>query len=139
MVDGIAIREFKNWEKYGIPFPTYQPMKLYASLWNADQWATRGGLVKTDWSKAPFNAYFKKYNDQNACIWYGGGATSCTSNSLFSRFKNNQWLWETLNYGAEGKMKWMQKKYMVYDYCKDPKRFPQGLPKECYLNNDTKY
>jgi len=29
-------------------------MRIYSSLWNADDWATRGGLVKTDWSQAPF-------------------------------------------------------------------------------------
>ncbi|CAN6547236.1 unnamed protein product [Malus baccata var. baccata] len=55
-VDGTPIREFKNQESNGVPFPKSQPMRIYSSLWNADDWATRGGLVKTDWSQAPFAA-----------------------------------------------------------------------------------
>jgi xyloglucan:xyloglucosyl transferase len=30
-------------------------------------------------------------------------------------------------------MKEMQSKYMIYDYCTDHKRFPNGFPKECGL------
>ncbi|KAF3682922.1 Xyloglucan endotransglucosylase/hydrolase 2 [Capsicum annuum] len=29
------------------------------ALWNADEWATQGGRVKTDWSLAPFTAYYR--------------------------------------------------------------------------------
>ncbi|CAH9049960.1 unnamed protein product, partial [Cuscuta epithymum] len=47
MVDNTPIRVFKNAESMGVPFPKNQPMKIYSSLWNADDWATRGGLVKT--------------------------------------------------------------------------------------------
>ncbi|KAF2305380.1 hypothetical protein GH714_004511 [Hevea brasiliensis] len=68
LVDNIPIRVYENEESIGIPFPKNQPMKLYSSLWNADQWATRGGLVKTDWSKAPFTAYYRNFN-ANACVW----------------------------------------------------------------------
>ncbi|KAJ8560509.1 hypothetical protein K7X08_022369 [Anisodus acutangulus] len=41
-VDNVPIREFKNLEGIGVAFPKSQPMKLYSSLWNADEWATRG-------------------------------------------------------------------------------------------------
>ncbi|PON56857.1 Xyloglucan endotransglucosylase/hydrolase [Parasponia andersonii] len=134
LVDETPIREFKNFERYGVPFPKYQRMKLYSSLWNADDWATRGGLVKTDWSKGPFKAYFKNFKAENEC---GSPGASCNSltNSIFSSFSNNRKLWNKLNYGALGQMKWVQKNYMVYNYCTDYKRFPQGLPKECYLSN----
>jgi len=47
-VDGTPIREFKNMESKGVAFPKNQPMRIYSSLWNADDWAKRGGLVKTD-------------------------------------------------------------------------------------------
>ncbi|KAJ0091618.1 hypothetical protein Patl1_14314 [Pistacia atlantica] len=65
-VDDIPIREFENMESYGIPFPKHQPMRIYSTLWNADDWATRGGLVKTDWSQAPFTASYTNFNDDNA-------------------------------------------------------------------------
>lgn len=45
-VDGTPIRELKNMESRGVPFPKSQPMRIYSSLWNADDWATRGDLVK---------------------------------------------------------------------------------------------
>ncbi|KAH1073310.1 hypothetical protein J1N35_025638 [Gossypium stocksii] len=40
-------------------FPLNQPMKIYSSLWNAKDWAIRGGMQKTNWSKAPFIASYK--------------------------------------------------------------------------------
>ncbi|KAJ7969367.1 Xyloglucan endotransglucosylase/hydrolase [Quillaja saponaria] len=52
LVDDVPIRVFKNCKELGVRFPFNQPMKIYSSLWNADDWATRGGLEKTDWSKA---------------------------------------------------------------------------------------
>ena len=60
-MDNTPIRVFKNAESLGVPFPKNQPMRIYSSLWDADNWATRGGLVKTDWSKAPFTAYYRNF------------------------------------------------------------------------------
>ncbi|KAJ0031963.1 hypothetical protein Pint_14177 [Pistacia integerrima] len=48
--------EFKNSESIGVPFPKNQPMRIYSSFWNADDWSTGGGLLKTDWTQAPFTA-----------------------------------------------------------------------------------
>ncbi|KAG5231901.1 brassinosteroid-regulated family protein [Salix suchowensis] len=75
LVDNIPIRVFKNAESIGVPFPKSQPMRIYSSLWNADDWATRGGLVKTDWTKAPFTAYYRNFR-ASACTW-SYGASSC--------------------------------------------------------------
>ncbi|KAL4654616.1 hypothetical protein ACB092_01G393200 [Castanea dentata] len=132
-VDGIPIREFKNLESSGIPFPSYQPMKLYSSIWDADNWATRGGLVKIDWTQAPFTASYTNFNDNNACVSYYETMTSC--NTPNSNLNNNGWLWQTLDYSDQGKLKWVQDDYMIYNYCTDSKRFPQGFPPECYVNN----
>ncbi|CAL5376632.1 unnamed protein product [Camellia sinensis] len=33
------IREFKNAESVGVPYPKDQPVRIYSSLWNANDWA----------------------------------------------------------------------------------------------------
>ncbi|GAU21011.1 hypothetical protein TSUD_201600 [Trifolium subterraneum] len=127
-VDGTPIREFKNMESKGIPFPKNQPMRIYSSLWNADDWATRGGLVKTDWSKAPFTASYRNFN-ANACT-VSSGISSCGS----TQSNKNAWFSEELDSTSYDRLKWVQKNYMIYNYCTDIKRFPQGLPQECRMS-----
>ncbi|CAO2834381.1 unnamed protein product [Amaranthus hypochondriacus] len=120
-VDGTPIREFKNLESMGVPFPKNQAMRIYSSLWNADDWATQGGRVKTDWSKAPFTASYRNFI-ANACV-VANGKSSCTSGS--------SWMNQQLDTTGQTRMQWVQKNYMIYNYCTDFQRFPQGLPKEC--------
>ncbi|KAJ8562081.1 hypothetical protein K7X08_011372 [Anisodus acutangulus] len=129
-VDGTPIREYKNAESSGVSYPKNQPMRIYSSLWNADDWATRGGLVKTDWSRAPFSAAYRNFN-ANACI--PNSPSSCNSNSATST--SSSWLNEELDNTSQERLKWVQKNYMVYNYCTDSKRFPQGFPADCVQNN----
>ncbi|XP_038888467.1 probable xyloglucan endotransglucosylase/hydrolase protein 16 isoform X2 [Benincasa hispida] len=127
LVDNIPIRVFRNWETIGIPYPKSQPMRVYSSLWNADDWATRGGLVKTDWTQAPFTASYRNIN-VNACV-VSSGSSSCGSqftNSMQSG-QNDQ----GLDAKSRNRMRWVQSEYMIYNYCVDFKRFPQGVPAEC--------
>ncbi|XP_016703726.1 xyloglucan endotransglucosylase/hydrolase protein 22 [Gossypium hirsutum] len=121
-VDGTPIREFKNLDSTKVPFPESRAMRIHSSIWNADDWATKGGLIKTDWSKAPFTASFRNISAQ-ACIWASGsGAYPCSSNS---------WQAKQLDAPSLERLMWVQKHYMIYNYCIDLKRFPQGLPLEC--------
>ncbi|GAB2293644.1 Xyloglucan endotransglucosylase/hydrolase protein 22 [Dionaea muscipula] len=148
-VDGIPIREFKNLESIGVAFPNKQPMRMYSSIWNADDWATQGGRVKSDWTKAPFTATYRNFNGADACIW-SAGKSSCTnssssdsslpsnsSSSSSSSSQNNPWLTQQLDSMSQQRLKWVQKKYMIYNYCTDTKRFPQGLPRECNATTVT--
>lgn len=116
LVDNTPIRVYKNAESIGVPFPKNQPMRIYSSLWNADDWATRGGLVKTDWSKAPFTAYYRNFNSQ-------------TFSS--SQFSNEKWQNQELDANGRRRLRWVQRNFMIYNYCTDFKRFPQGFPPEC--------
>ncbi|KAL8048593.1 hypothetical protein ABFX02_07G076100 [Erythranthe guttata] len=115
LVDNTPIRVFKNSESVGVPYPKSQPMRIYSSLWNADDWATRGGLVKTDWSKAPFTAYYR-----NFLVQTDG-----------SKFSNGAWQNQELDAYSRRRLRWVQKNFMIYNYCTDFKRFPQGFPLEC--------
>ncbi|KAI5662037.1 hypothetical protein M9H77_21360 [Catharanthus roseus] len=126
LVDNSPIRVFSNNEGMGIPFPKNQPMRLYCSLWNADDWATQGGRVKADWTKAPFVASYRNINlDGNAC-----SGPSCASKSLDS-FNTAAWKSQALDAKGRNRLRWVQSKFMIYDYCKDFPRFPQGLSAEC--------
>ncbi|KAG8046811.1 hypothetical protein GUJ93_ZPchr0008g13979 [Zizania palustris] len=57
LVDGTPIQQMKIQLRNDID----QPMRPYASIWNADDWATQGGRVKTDWFQALFKAFFRNY------------------------------------------------------------------------------
>ncbi|KAL2465762.1 putative xyloglucan endotransglucosylase/hydrolase protein 23 [Abeliophyllum distichum] len=133
-VDGTPIREFKNAESLGVAYPKNQPMRIYSSLWNADDWATRGGLVKTDWNEAPFTASYRNFN-ANACVSSSSGSSSCTPSSTSS--SSNSWLNEELDSTSQERLKWVQKNYMIYNYCSDSKRFSQGVPPECAINTSA--
>ncbi|KAJ8763104.1 hypothetical protein K2173_023309 [Erythroxylum novogranatense] len=130
LVDNIPIRVFNNLEANGVPFPSKQPMRLYSSLWNADDWATRGGLVKTDWTQAPFTASYRNFK-ANACVWSSSrGSSSCNSVSTNS-LQDSAWQFQALDASGRNRLRWVQNKHMIYNYCTDLKRFPQGLPTEC--------
>ncbi|CAN1333565.1 Xyloglucan endotransglucosylase protein 1 [Linum perenne] len=119
-LDNTPIRVFNNAENRGVAFPKTQPMRIYSSLWNADDWATRGGLVKTDWSKAPFTAYYRNFS------------VTPLSSSASGSFGNGDWQSKNeLDANSRRRLRWVQKNFMIYNYCTDSKRFPQGLPTEC--------
>ncbi|XP_019056870.1 PREDICTED: xyloglucan endotransglucosylase/hydrolase protein 22-like isoform X1 [Tarenaya hassleriana] len=124
LLDGVPIREFKNMESLGVPFPKSQPMRIYSSLWNADDWATRGGRVKTDWTKAPFTASYRNFK-ADACVWTSRRSSSSCSSS------KGKWLSQELDATRLQRLRWVQKNYMIYNYCADTKRFPHGLHLEC--------
>ncbi|KAJ4816137.1 Xyloglucan endotransglucosylase/hydrolase [Rhynchospora pubera] len=129
MVDNVPIRDYKNLEAKGISFPKNQPMRIYSSLWNADDWATQGGLIKTDWSKAPFTASYRNFY-ANACVW-SSGSSKCPP--MQTAAAGDNWFNQELDSTSQERMSWAQKNFMIYNYCADAKRFPQGLPPECSL------
>ncbi|KAG6646880.1 hypothetical protein CIPAW_07G039000 [Carya illinoinensis] len=124
-VDDVPIRVYKNNEAKGIPFPKLQPMGVYSTLWEADDWATRGGLEKIDWSKAPFYAYYKDFDIEGCPV---PGPTNCASNP------GNWWegtTYQALNALELRKYRWVRMNHMIYDYCTDKSRYPV-VPPECF-------
>ncbi|XP_059071474.1 xyloglucan endotransglucosylase/hydrolase 2-like isoform X2 [Cryptomeria japonica] len=117
-VDGTPVRVFKNSEDLGVAYPKNQAMRLYSSLWNADNWATRGGAVKIDWSKSPFVASYGNFKAETC-----SASSDCSVNSWYGA--------EALVSSEQQKLEWVRENYMIYNYCSDSKRFPQGLPAEC--------
>ncbi|KAL7592078.1 hypothetical protein Lser_V15G34280 [Lactuca serriola] len=124
LIDNIPVRVFTNNDAAGVPFPKSQPMRVYASLWNADDWATQGGRVKTDWTNAPFTALYRKFN---------ANAKKVGPNSVSTSSINDDQSWSTQGLDAAGRnrIRWVQTKHMIYNYCNDRKRFPNGISAEC--------
>lgn len=120
-------------ENIGIPFPNSQSMRIHSSLWNADDWATRGGLVKTDWTKAPFTASYRNFNANQSCLWASGNSSCGPYGSSSSKSGPRNWLTQDLDTTSRKRLRRVQKNYMIYNYCTDTKRFPQGLPPECAI------
>jgi len=59
-------------------------MRLYSSLWKVDDWETRGGLVKTDWTNAPFTASYRNFNADSASsnVWFSQELDSTSQQRL---------------------------------------------------------
>ncbi|KAI4381108.1 hypothetical protein MLD38_007216 [Melastoma candidum] len=51
-----------------------------------------------------------------------------TPQSTTTSASSSSWLSQQLGAMGQERMKWVQKNYMIYDYCTDTKRFPQRLP-----------
>ncbi|KAF9617338.1 hypothetical protein IFM89_035319 [Coptis chinensis] len=122
-VDDVPIRVYKNNEAKGVAYPNSQPMGIYSTLWEADNWATRGGLEKIDWSKAPFYAYYKDFDIEG-----------CTSGPARCAYSPKNWwdepLYQQLSTIQARNYRWVRVNHMVYDYCTDKTRH-QVPPPEC--------
>ncbi|XP_057792270.1 xyloglucan endotransglucosylase/hydrolase protein 24-like [Salvia miltiorrhiza] len=112
LVDNSPIRVFNNHVGSGVAFPTKQAMRVYCSLWNADDWATQGGRVKTDWAHAPFTAYYRNFKIEGCAA-----GSWCAAQELDGKARN--------------RLRWVQQNHMVYNYCADSNRFPRGTSLEC--------
>ncbi|KAH0646926.1 hypothetical protein KY290_026254 [Solanum tuberosum] len=133
LVDETPVRVHSNLEHRGIPYPKDQPMGVYSSIWNADDWATQGGLVKTDWSHAPFVASYKGF-EINGCACPATVASAENTRRCSSNGQKKYW-WDEpvmseLNVHQSHQLIWVRANHMVYDYCTDTARFPVA-PVEC--------
>ncbi|XP_050135350.1 xyloglucan endotransglucosylase protein 1-like isoform X1 [Malus sylvestris] len=99
--DNMPIRVFNNLESVGVPFPKNKPMRIYSSLWNADDWATRGGLVKTDWTQAPFTASYRNFK-ANACT--SGSSSSCASTASTNSVGDSAWQTQGLDTAGRNRL-----------------------------------
>ncbi|EYU19043.1 hypothetical protein MIMGU_mgv1a020223mg [Erythranthe guttata] len=105
LVDNIPIRVFNNEEGYG-------------------------GRVKTDWTKAPFVASYRNFN-VNACVAGSQCGSVSDSNLKAEGANNNNWRTQGPDANGRNRLRWVHQKYIIYNYCVDSKRFPQGIPAEC--------
>ncbi|XP_014491871.1 probable xyloglucan endotransglucosylase/hydrolase protein 8 [Vigna radiata var. radiata] len=128
-VDRVPVRVFKNNGEANNFFPNEKPMYLFSSIWNADEWATRGGLEKTNWKLAPFVSSYKDFS-VDGCQWEDP-FPACVSTTT-----KNWWdQYDAWHLSADQKMDyaWVQRNLVIYDYCNDSQRYPTE-PEECSLS-----
>ncbi|XP_078437069.1 xyloglucan endotransglucosylase/hydrolase 8 [Wolffia australiana] len=118
-VDRVPIRVHRNGPGGEGFFPSKKPMYLFSSIWNADDWATRGGLEKTNWTLAPFVSSYKDF--------------TLDVSSAKDAWWNQPVAW-SLSSGQALDSAWVHRNLLVYDYCADVERFPT-LPPECSLRS----
>lgn len=114
----------------GGDFPS-KPMALYATIWDASNWATNGGKYKVNYKYAPF------ITEMTDLVLHG-----CTSNpiqelSTESCLETDTQL-ETIHYNnitpkQRTAMKRFREKYMYYSYCYDTLRYTTPPP-ECVID-----
>ncbi|CAN6269178.1 unnamed protein product [Urochloa humidicola] len=130
-VDGVPVRVFRPPACH--TYLSGQAMRVHGSLWNGESWARQGGRVKTNWSAAPFVASYGGYA-ATACVVPAGAGAGCPPDaSSLPGGGRDAGAWMDRQLGPDG-VAWARENYMIYDYCYDRWRFPQGLPAECNLD-----
>lgn len=133
-VDKVPIREYRNSDKPNTFFPIAKPMYVFSSIWNADDWATRGGLEKTDWTKGPFVSSYSDFT-ADACAWGSGTAPPACAAATGDSWWDQPPAW-ALDDGQRQDAGWVGRNLVIYDYCDDRKRFPVAS-EECALRTTT--
>ncbi|KMS96704.1 hypothetical protein BVRB_8g200100 [Beta vulgaris subsp. vulgaris] len=128
-VDRVPVRVYKNNGKPNDFFPNEKPMYLFSSIWNADDWATRGGLEKTDWKKAPFVSAYKDFS-VDGCQWEDP-YPACVSTTTKNWWDQNP-SWH-LSDSQKKDYAWVKRNLVIYDYCEDAERYPTPM-EECALS-----
>ncbi|KAJ7298746.1 hypothetical protein O6H91_Y444000 [Diphasiastrum complanatum] len=126
-VDDVPIRVFRNNTALGVPYAYDQGVGIYSSIWNGEQWATRGGLEKINWTYAPFTASYQGFGI-DACVFTGTPDSCLTGKNWWDQDK-----YQTLTSDQLGKVSWVKQNYMIYNYCTDSARYTPPLP-ECGSN-----
>ncbi|KAF5178831.1 Xyloglucan endotransglucosylase/hydrolase [Thalictrum thalictroides] len=131
LVDNVPIREAIHGEGISSSYLS-KPMSLYSTIWDGSEWATNGGKNPVDYKYAPFVASFREMQ-MEGCIWdkvkqvpfcikNGQGLSSLdpVEGEEFAELSHEQRI------GMDG----FRKRFMIYSYCKDPRR-NKVSPPEC--------
>lgn len=132
LVDNIPVREVIHNQASSSVYPT-KPMSLYATIWDASEWATHGGKYPVNYKYAPFVASLGEL-EMEGCLMSktnSSSTSSCSKSSTLSSsdpVEGNEYA-KLSSQQAVG-LKWVRTKHMFYSYCKDTSRY-KILPPEC--------
>lgn len=108
LVDDVPIRRYAR--KSDATFPI-RPMWAYGSIWDASSWATEDGKYKADYHYQPFIAKYRNFKLGTLASASPSGSTGISQEQ-------------------HSAMEFVESNYLVYDYCRDPKR-DHTLTPEC--------
>lgn len=128
-IDEIPIREVQRSEEMGGDYPS-KPMSLYATIWDASNWATSGGKYKVNYKYAPFVSEFKDLV-LDGC-WADPIQETSTGACSERRAKLEARDYATVIPARRRAMRRFRERYMYYSYCYDTLRYPVPPP-ECVL------
>ncbi|CAM8988845.1 unnamed protein product [Rhodiola kirilowii] len=130
-VDNVPIREVMNSEEMGADYPS-KPMALYATIWDASDWATAGGKYKVDYNFSPFVAQLKDLVLDGCAsdpIMQAGATMECADAHAELEAAD----YAVITPSRRAAMRRFRQKYMYYSYCYDVWRYPVPLP-ECVID-----
>ncbi|TVU33559.1 hypothetical protein EJB05_25384, partial [Eragrostis curvula] len=137
-VDDVPVREVRRSPAMAGDFPS-KPMSLYATVWDASNWATSGGKYKVNYRYGPFVASFTDLALAGCRVddpppggnGNGGGirmvtALGCAAAEEALRASEPA----VMTVEKQQAMRRFREQNMVYSYCYDTLRYPVPFP-EC--------
>ncbi|WJX52893.1 putative xyloglucan endotransglucosylase/hydrolase protein 27 [Trifolium repens] len=126
-VDNIPIREVTRTKSMGGDFPS-KPMTLYATIWDASDWATNGGKYRVNYKYAP---YVAKFSD---LVLHGCAVDPIEHVANCDTAQSSEAIPSGVTPVQRIKMDNFRKKHMTYSYCYDKIRYTKAPPSECVIN-----
>ncbi|KAF8412603.1 hypothetical protein HHK36_000572 [Tetracentron sinense] len=133
-IDEVPIREVVRSEAMGGDYPS-KPMSLYATIWDASNWATSGGKYKVNYKYAPFISEFSDLVLQGCAVdpIQQVPAAGCSEKDAELESADYAVVTPERRMG----MRKFRQKYMYYSYCYDTLRYPVPPP-ECMIIQSEK-
>ncbi|OIW10691.1 hypothetical protein TanjilG_16063 [Lupinus angustifolius] len=129
-IDDVPIREVLRSVEMGGDYPS-KPMSLYATIWDASNWATSGGRYKANYKYAPFIAEFKDLVLKGCPvnpIQEVSDDKACADQHIDLEAQE----YATMTPMRRRAMHKFRKHFMYYSYCYDTLRYPTLMP-ECNI------
>lgn len=134
-IDDVPIREVIRNEEMGGDYPS-KPMSLYATIWDASNWATSGGKYKVNYKYAPFVSEYTDLVLQGCAvdpIQQVPSADACAQSDAELEKAD----YAVITPSRRKAMTNFRQKYMYYSYCYDTLRYSVAPP-ECVIVPDEK-
>ncbi|GAB2235792.1 hypothetical protein Droror1_Dr00026233 [Drosera rotundifolia] len=119
LVDDIPIRRYLRKSPYTFPL---RPMSVYGSIWDASSWATEDGKYKADYRYQPFVAEYANFKAAGCSAYAPLWCRPVSVSPYRSGGLTKRQFWS---------MRWVQRRYLFYNYCEDSSR-DHSLTPECW-------